>query len=476
MGRQLLEHHRPDRGREADEAGNPPLRPQPLAARWPRTTPSGSRVYFTDADNHVHELAWTGSGWNTTDLTAVATWPGGQPAAVPRRAGSALASHDSGGSRVYFTDADNHVHELAWTGSGWNTTDLTIQLQPSYWMKGVDGSFYLSQLSIPGTHDTLSFNATLVAQDQDIGIAAQLNAGIRWFDLRLAEDDPNGDGTDPILVGSHGGTLLGPFIIANTEFWAYVLTPTIQFLQANPSECVVYSAVNCGYTANCTVKDPAWPYLLFDYITKYGPGDGSWGGFYVTDQVPKLDDVRGKIVLGTGDADYLAYVHSAMDFSNPTLNQITTYQNTLQLPTDSERVTFYVQGIYDDSNTNTTMAVETAAIQKNITDAAANTDPHNWYMTSTARAGGEPTSKYFATGWKAGEVPLPYPSTWEGYNTVAQDQINQVPLIGGSDQQTVGTVTSDFPNDTPGYIQAIYNRNPRGLGRTQGSGKAVHAV
>ena len=84
----------------------------------------------------------------------------------------------------------------------------------------------------------------------------------------------------------------------------------------------------------------------------------------------------------------------------------------------------------------------------NIQAAAANTDPHSWYMTGTSRASGEPTSYEFAIGgrWK---VPLPYPSTWGGYNTVAQDQINQVSLIGGPDQQTVGTVISTSPTTPP---------------------------
>ena len=59
---------------------------------------SGSRVYFTDADNHVHELAWVGSYWNTTDLTAVAKDEAGNPPPAAA-AGSALASHDSSGSR-----------------------------------------------------------------------------------------------------------------------------------------------------------------------------------------------------------------------------------------------------------------------------------------------------------------------------------------------------------------------------------------
>ena len=80
MGRQLLEHHRPDRGRHGLRRAARLLLAAAGSALASHDS-GGSRVYFTDADNHVHELAWVGSYWNTTDLTAVATLgPAGQPA------------------------------------------------------------------------------------------------------------------------------------------------------------------------------------------------------------------------------------------------------------------------------------------------------------------------------------------------------------------------------------------------------------
>ena len=124
----------------------------------------GSRVYFIDSDNNVHELAWVGSSWNTTDLTVVAQTDGKHP--PPAIAGSALASHDSGGSRVYFIGSDNHVHELAWVGSSWNTTDLIYVTAPpnQSWMTDLANStpgfadLKLSQICFPGTHDTGTYS------------------------------------------------------------------------------------------------------------------------------------------------------------------------------------------------------------------------------------------------------------------------------------------------------------------------------
>ncbi len=157
-----------------DGNGNTP--PPPITGSALASHDSGgSRVYFIGSDNHVHELAWLVNQqgqllWNTTDLTANAKdGKGNTP--PPPISGSALASHDSGGSRVYFigkdpTSSDNHVHELAWVGSSWNTTDLTYVTAPpnQSWMTDLANStpgfadLKLSQICFPGTHDTGTYS------------------------------------------------------------------------------------------------------------------------------------------------------------------------------------------------------------------------------------------------------------------------------------------------------------------------------
>ncbi len=401
----------------------------------------GSRVYFTDGNNHVHEFGWLATGWIASDLTSTT----GAPAAA---AGSALASHDFSGSRVYCIDANDHVRELASLPSGWNTTDLNIQLQPNCWMKGVDGSAYLSQLSIPGTHDTLTFNSTPVAQDQDnsFDIAAQLNAGIRIFDLRLAWawDRDSAD----LLVGWHGG------YIADTEFWQYVLAPTIQFLQTNPTECVIYVVTDEGDPPQSGPGSMSWDQLVSDYLVKYSPGDRTWNGFDKYSDVPTLDQVRGMIVMADG-SDSGNGAFGGLNFTGWPYNSWGT--DGKGAPVTIGPVNFYVQNIYDDQSGKADRSVEGNAIQDNIKAAAANTDPRDWYITFTNRANGVPSSRAFALGWAGQAWPLD-----PGYNQVALGQINQVPLTAdGRDQQTVGVVASDFPNDTDGYIQAIYNHNSR---------------
>ena len=60
------------------------------------------------------------------------------------------------------------------------------------WMESVDGSTYLSQMSIPGTHDSAaSSKDSLLCEDytfcktQEKTIYEQLNGGVRFLDIRL---------------------------------------------------------------------------------------------------------------------------------------------------------------------------------------------------------------------------------------------------------------------------------------------------
>jgi ribosomal protein L33 len=310
------------------------------------------------------------------------------------------------------------------------------------WMGNVEGSFYLTQLSIPGTHDTLTFNATPAAQDQDndFNVAAQLNAGIRWFDLRLVGRNIGGK---DVLIGQHY------LDIPNTEFGQYVLGPTIEFLTNNLTECVIYSLTRGG-----DAPSTPWDTLLLNYMNAYGQG---W--FYTANVVPTLDQVRGKIVMALASYGGNGVVTPwGLDISGWPSNTVGTSTNTLRL--GGSPVTFHVEDIYDDQYKGDQASEQITGIHQNIQDAAANTDPHNLYLTGTTRADGFWSSRQFALG------PLlpPYPP--HGYNGVALGEINQVPVTGGLNQQTVGILTSDFPNDTPGYIQTIIARNP--LRRTGG--------
>ena len=64
---------------------------------------------------------------------------------------------------------------------------FTTAMHAGDWMKNLPDNIYISQLSIPGTHDSGTGNGVALAafsQCQDIPVSQQWAAGIRAFDLR----------------------------------------------------------------------------------------------------------------------------------------------------------------------------------------------------------------------------------------------------------------------------------------------------
>jgi hypothetical protein len=188
---------------------------------------------------------------------------------------------------------------------------LTTANNPA-WMAQVPDSTSLAALSIPGTHDTLGIEGGLLPSayetQQNEGIsaqtlAAQLNAGIRAIDIRVA------------IVNS--GTA---FAIHHTDVYEDanfddVLTKAQAFLAANPSETILMNlhgecdgdttegGIGISLPGHC-VDDPsnateAMREAIFQsYVARYP------GLFYVpsvtgtsTAAMPTLGQVRGHIVL-----------------------------------------------------------------------------------------------------------------------------------------------------------------------------------
>ncbi len=83
---------------------------------------NSTRLYYLDGAGWVHELGWTGSGWEHTSLQSTQAGASAAP-------GSALASFalNGGYTRLYYLDDGGWVHELGWTGSGWEHTPLQSQ-------------------------------------------------------------------------------------------------------------------------------------------------------------------------------------------------------------------------------------------------------------------------------------------------------------------------------------------------------------
>jgi len=153
---------------------------------------------------------------------------------------------------------------------------LSVQAAGNNWMSGLDGTKTVSQFSIPGTHDSgARFEPVSgTAKCQNLTIADQLTAGVRFLDIRCRHIN------DAFAI--HHGQ-----VYQNQNF-DDVLNATIAFLNSNPTETVIMS-VKEEYNASGDTR--SFEATFDSYVAK---NPGKW---YLGSSIPTLDQVRGKIVL-----------------------------------------------------------------------------------------------------------------------------------------------------------------------------------
>ena len=98
----------------------------------------------------------------------------------------------------------------------------------SSWMRDIPDDVRVTELSIPGTHDTCSVDGLLgFGKTQNLDLDDQLNAGIRFLDIRLSHYRDN-------LFVHHDVVHMG-------KSYADVLDICINFLSEHPSEAIFMS-------------------------------------------------------------------------------------------------------------------------------------------------------------------------------------------------------------------------------------------
>ncbi|RVU63359.1 hypothetical protein BM74_15505 [Bacillus thuringiensis] len=146
------------------------------------------------------------------------------------------------------------------------------------WMSSIPDNKLVSELSIPGTHDSMAFHAQYifdkkVVQTQSLPLNLQLKSGIRYLDIRVK---PNGDTFD-IYHGS----------IYQKASLDDVMNIATNFLTNNPSETILMR-----------IKDendkpsPRFEEIFTKYWNKYQ--NYFW---QANTNNPRLGDIRGKIVI-----------------------------------------------------------------------------------------------------------------------------------------------------------------------------------
>lgn len=162
---------------------------------------------------------------------------------------------------------------------------LTTDVGPANWMSGIKDNTSLSDITIPGTHDSGTQNVDLPiwSKTQTLSISEQLNIGIRYFDLRL-EHVSDVYYNAQIVHGSSNCWNSGGGHLTLYE----VLEDMYAFLDRNPSETVIVSVKqDYGNDINALANDVN---TLIDLRSKY---------WFTGSYTPSLGSVRGKCVLAT---------------------------------------------------------------------------------------------------------------------------------------------------------------------------------
>ena len=102
----------------------------------------------------------------------------------------------------------------------------TMKFKPEKWMSRIKDDVKLSEITIPGTHNTCASKCNILAKCQNISLIEQLNAGVRFIDLRCRHMN------DSFFL-YHG------IFRINYDFEHDVLAACAQFLSSNPTETII---------------------------------------------------------------------------------------------------------------------------------------------------------------------------------------------------------------------------------------------
>ena len=161
--------------------------------------------------------------------------------------------------------------------------DRTYVSGSADWMEDADDSLLLSDMVIPGTHDSATKYCQLafITKCQGLTIGDQLAAGFRYLDIRLGDD---GQGH---LELYHGFTHAKTGAFGDNLTLEAVLADCYTFLSAHPTETVIF----CVKQEHGDASVAEFQRLL-DAAIREKPE--RW---LLTDTIPTLGEARGKLVL-----------------------------------------------------------------------------------------------------------------------------------------------------------------------------------
>ena len=298
------------------------------------------------------------------------------------------------------------------------------------WMAWIKDETKITRISIPGTHDTASRHYEDITKNQTLTIRQQLDAGIRYFDIRLRSVKNS-------LLLYHGPMYLG-------QSFNEVMTITRDFLEEHPSETVLMRIKK---------EQPDLSTLSFadnvnNHINLFSDT------FWHTDSssyIPSLSEVRGKVVI-------------LQNYSGSQVTGVRYWQFDIQ----DEFSMSTNWDLYDKWLSVKSHLIKANTIQSdkgyiNYLSASGGSFP---YFVASGHVSNETGASRLSTGlttpgWKDSYPDFPRTTcflgictiSFEGTNTLTRDYLRR------SDMVYVGIVAADFPGED--LISKVIELNQR---------------
>lgn len=166
-------------------------------------------------------------------------------------------------------------------GNAVNKIDIIQIFNQASWMSKLNSALHLDQINMVGTHDTGTYYASGVekcyAKTQTLTTAEQLYAGVRYLDVRCHH-------ISNMFTIHHGAFYMN-------LYFRDLLEDCISFLTRNPTETIIMQIKEEHSDADKNTNTRSFYETLKVYI------DQAPSLWYLNENIPTLEQVKGKIVL-----------------------------------------------------------------------------------------------------------------------------------------------------------------------------------
>ncbi|XP_031622572.1 uncharacterized protein LOC116340289 [Contarinia nasturtii] len=299
------------------------------------------------------------------------------------------------------------------------------------WMKDIRDDVMLSELALPGTHDSASFiwNNDII-DTQTLNFNEQLNYGIRVFDIRYRHT------TDTFAL-YHGIAYL-------SKMFGDFLESVHNFLLEHSSETVLFRLKEELYPNNNNNRSARE--ILNEYLVKYKQT------YLKTTENIELGEARGKFIILYNNLDFYDY---GINYSICNIQDSYIFTSNWDLYNKWEKIRAHLDKARINGNKS--------EFYINYLSGAVGSLP---YFVASGHNSRWTTASRLATGLTTSLWPHIYPDfprvncfmdictiAFEGTNILTRDYIKNIQ----SSNRTIGIIMADFPGSS--LIHEIIHNN-----------------